>query len=362
MNPRDLSNNPEYVPGRGAVAVARERGLDPADMIAVASNENALGPAPAAVEALRAAADSVHRYPKSTFVDLRSAIADRWDLASEQIWLANGGDAALDYLARAMLDPGDSVLVPDPGFAYYEMSARFHHGTADTYAINRADDFTLAPETVLSGYQGQRIVYLTSPHNPTGAVCSVGDIEAIARQTDSETLIVVDEAYGEFSGVDSAIDLISSRDDVAVLRSFSKSYGLAGLRLGYAVVPDSWADAFTRVNTPFAASDLACRAGLAALTDSEHLEATIKMAKSGRQQLRDGLYADTWPSGGNFVLAAVEDGTLVADRLMDRGIVVRDCSSFGLPDCIRITVAPTEPLQRVIEACNDVVSEGGFGG
>ena len=357
MNPRDLSDHPEYVPGRGVEEVARERGLDPESLVVLSSNENELGPSPRAVQAIREAAPRANRYPKSSHTDLVDALADRWSVEAGQVWLANGGDGALDYLSRALLTPGDTVLVPEPGFAYYGMSARFHHGAVRTYPLEREDGFAMTAEAILDQYRGDRIVYVTSPHNPTGATMAPNELDQLANETDEDTLIVVDEAYGAFAETDSAVALVGRRDDVAVLRSFSKSYGLAGVRLGYALVPLAWADAYRRVNTPFAAGEIACRAGLAALSDTEHLERTIEAVRAGRERIYADLAAQTWPSEGNFVLAAVGDGTVIADELMDRGVIVRDCSSFGLPDCIRITVTTPDPLGRAIETMNEVLTE-----
>ncbi|MFT4958572.1 MAG: histidinol-phosphate aminotransferase, partial [Halobacteriales archaeon] len=233
MHPRDLSAHPRYEAGGGIEEVARELGRDPEEFLALASNENPLGPSLAAVEAIRDAAEEVHAYPKAVHADLTRAIADGWSVENDQVWLANGGDGALDYLARAMLEPEDRVLVPEPGFAYYDMSARFHHGGVATYDLSKANDFDQTPETVLSAYGGERIVYVTTPHNPTGSEMALDDIETVANETNDETLIVVDEAYGEFTEAPSARNLLDGRDDVAVIRTFSKAYGLAGLRLGY---------------------------------------------------------------------------------------------------------------------------------
>jgi histidinol-phosphate aminotransferase len=364
MRPRDLSDHAEYVAGRGNEEVARELGVDPDSLLTLASNENQLGPSPDAVAAIRDAAGTTNAYPKSAHVDLRSAIADQWDATTAQVWLANGGDGALDYLARAMLAPDDRVLVPDPGFAYYGMSARFHHGRVASYSLSKADDFAQTAETVLSAYDGERVVYLTSPHSPTGSECGLDTVERIAAETDEETLVVVDEAYGEFTEAPSARRLVGDRDDVAILRTFSKAYGLAGVRLGYALVPDAWADAYARVNTPFAVSELACRAGLAALDDDEHLTESVETARWARGYLREQLPLPTWESGGNFVLADVShvgDGdeppaTVAARRLREEGLIVRDCTSFGLPDCVRITCGTREGTKRAVEIVTETLA------
>ncbi|ARS90863.1 histidinol-phosphate transaminase [Natrarchaeobaculum aegyptiacum] len=362
MQPRDLSDHVAYQAGRGIEEVARELGRDPSEFVKLASNENPHGPSPAATEAIRETASSVSSYPKAAHADLVAAIADRWDVADEQVWLANGGDGAIDYLHRATIEPGDSILVPTPGFAYYGMSARFHHGDVAEYGLSRADDFAQTADGVLEHYDGERIVWLTTPHNPTGSTMALEEIERLAAATDEETLIVVDEAYGEFADRESALALIEgrdgydSRDDVAVLRTFSKAYGLAGLRLGYAVVPGEWGEAYARVNTPFAASELACRAGLAAIEDGDHVERTVETARESRERMRESIDAHVWPSEGNFVLVDVGDAGAVAEEMQERGVIVRDCSSFGLPGCIRITCGTDAETGRAIETCNDVLA------
>jgi histidinol-phosphate aminotransferase len=355
MEPRDLSSHIAYEAGRGVEEVARELGLDSDELVKLSSNENPFGPSPQAAAAIRDYAPQVHTYPKSSATDLRDRLAEQWAVTRSQIWLANGGDGALDYLARAMLEPGDEVLVPDPGFAYYGMSARYHHGEVNEYPVRKEDDFAQTTETILPHYDGERIVYLTSPHNPTGSEVSLSDVEAIAEETDEETLVVVDEAYGEFSETPSAVALVEDRDDVAVLRTFSKAYGLAGARLGYAIVPGEWADAYARVNTPFAASEIACRAGLAALGDDSHVEQTVQATQWAREYMYDNLECHTWESSGNFVLCEVGDGSAVAEAAQKEGVIVRDTTSFGLPDCVRVTCGTRDETERAVEVLNDLL-------
>ncbi len=357
MRPRDLSANSPYVPGRGSEEVARELGMDPDELVKLSSNENPFGPSPRAVEALEASAPSVGRYPTTAHADLTEKLAAKWDVAPEQVWVSAGADGALDYLSRAMLDPGDRVLTPTPGFSYYGMSARYHHGTVATYELTVDDDFAQTPATVLDHYDGERIVYLTTPHNPTGSEFSTGAIRELAESVDDHTLIVVDEAYGEFSGEPSAVSLLDEYDNLAVTRTFSKAYGLAGLRIGYAVVPEPWADAYARVNTPFAASELACRAASAALDDDEHVERSVDTAAWAREYIYDELDASTWESGGNFVLAEVGDAEAVAEASQREGVIVRDCTSFGLPACIRISCGTREGTKRAVETLNRVLAE-----
>ncbi|WP_181686472.1 histidinol-phosphate transaminase [Halorhabdus salina] len=355
MNPRDLSSHTVYRAGRGIEETARELGVDPDDLIKLSSNENAIGPSPKAVEAIREHAERIHAYPKASHADLVERLADRWDVDPAQIWPANGGDGAMDALSRAMLDPGQAALVPDPDFTYHSMSARYHHGEVHTYPLVADDGFHQSPDRVLDGYDGERIVYLTSPHNPTGSQVSLDEIEAIADRTDEETLVVVDEAYNEFADRPSAVELVRQRDDVAVIRTFSKAYGLAGLRLGYAITPTEWADAYERINTPFSASELACRAGLAALDDEEHIQKIRDLVEWSREYYQDNLDARTYESGGNFVLAEVGDATRVAQESKERGVIVRDCSSFGLPEHVRITCGTRAETKTAVETINEVL-------
>lgn len=355
MKPRDLSANSPYVPGRGVEEVAREIGLDPDTVIALSSNENPHGPSPKAIAAIRDAATEVHAYPKASHTDLTEAIADRWGVASAQVWLSPGADGALDYLSRALLDPGDEALVPAPGFAYYPMTTRYHHGTVDTYRLRKEDAFKQDAATVLEAYDGERIVYLTSPHNPTGSEFPRKELVTLAGEVEDQTLLVVDEAYGEYTESPSAVELVEEFDNIAVARTFSKAYGLAGLRVGYAVVPRAWAEAYERINTPFAVNELACRAGLAALKDEAHVTQSVESAAWGREYLYENLDARTFEGAGNFVLAEVGDGSAVAEAAKREGVLVRDTTSFGLPEYVRVSCGTREEMKRAVPVLNDAI-------
>jgi histidinol-phosphate aminotransferase len=357
MQPRDLSAHDAYVPGRGAEEVARDLGMDPEELIKLSSNENPHGPSPAAVEAIEATAPTVNVYPKASHTDLTERIAERWDIDPEQVWVSPGADGGIDYLSRAFLEPGQRVLVPDPGFSYYAMSTRYHHGEVTTYPVAKAEDFEQSAEGILAAYDGERLVHVTTPHNPTGSTLPPAELRALAEGVDDHTLVAVDEAYGEYATHPSAIELLDGYDNVAVLRTFSKAYGLAGLRIGYAAVPAAWADAYAAVNTPFAANEVACRAALAALDDDDHLRLSVDTARWARTYYREELDVPTWPSGGNFVLCDVGDGSAVAAASQRRGVIVRDTTSFGLPECIRVSCGTREETREAVEVLNAVVAE-----
>ena len=357
MQPRDLSAHSPYVPGRGVEEVARDLGMEPEELTKLSSNENPHGPSPAAVDVLREYAPQVHVYPKASHTDLTDRLATEWDLSAEQVWVSAGADGSLDYLSRAMLDPGDRVLVPEPGFSYYGMTARYHHGTVASYELAKADGFAQTADGVMAAYDGERIVYVTTPHNPTGSELPRAELTSLLDRVDDHTLVVVDEAYGEYSTRESAATLLDEFENLAVTRTFSKAYGLAGLRIGYALVPAAWGDAYARVNTPFAANELACRAARAALDDDAHLEKTVETARWAREYIHDELDAHTWESAGNFVLCDVGDASAVADASQRAGVIVRDCTSFGLPACIRVSTGTREATRRAVEVLNRVAHE-----
>ena len=358
MHTRDLSAHSPYVPGRGIEEVARDLGVDPDELIKLSSNENPHGTSPKAIDAVQSrAADGLHVYPKAAHTDLTDKLAEKWGMTAEQIWLTPGADGAIDLLSRAILDPGQSILVSEPGFAYYAMSARYHHGTVRTYDLSKADGFEQTADRVMDVYAGDRIVYVTSPHNPAGTEWSRAEITDLLDRVADDTLVVVDEAYGEYSDRPSSIELVDEYDNLAVLRTFSKAYGLAGLRIGYAAVPAAWADAYARVNTPFAANELACRAALAALDDEAHVEQSVESAQWARDYLRAELDAPTFESAGNFVLCDVGDASLVAERSQQAGVIIRDCSSFGLPGCVRVSCGTREETKTAVETLNGILAE-----
>lgn len=349
MEHRELGSVPPYRPRQSAEGAADDGRLR------LGTNENPLGPSPLAVEAVRADAARMHRYPAGPHAALDTALADHWGVDTDQIWLGAGAVSVIDTLTRAMVDPGEAILRPDPGFSYFGRSNRSHYGTERTYPIRRADDFRLDPDAVAGAYDGEPIVYLNTPHNPTGASATRGAIEAVIDQVDADTLVVIDEAYEAFTDAPSAVDLVDATEQVAILRTFSKDYGLAGARIGYAIVPSSIAPAYGRVSTPFGVDRLACTAALAALDDDEHLERTVSLARAGRAFLHESIEAPTWPSAANFVLIEVGDAGAVTEALADAGLAVRDCTGFGLDDCIRLTVGTADQNRRAAAIINRVI-------
>lgn len=351
---RDLSDCVEYVPGRGAEEVAREHGLEPDDLVKLASNENPLGPPPSAVEAIREKASGVNVYPTALHNDVRDEIADAIDAPPENVVLGPGADGVFDTIGRAVLEDGDAVLTPSPGFSYYGMSARNLGASENSYALRKDEEFAYDVDRIVETYDGEKITYVTSPNNPTGTTLTLDEIERIADGVDG--LLFVDEAYHEFSDRETAIPLALECDDVAVARTFSKAYGLAGLRAGFGVVPDELASAYRKVVTPFCVGSLPLRGVSAALEDEEHLRETVEVSRWGRDYMADNLEPRKFLSEANFVLVDVSphDASDFAGALERRGVIVRDTTSFGLDDCIRVSVGTRDETKRAVREINDV--------
>lgn len=319
-------------------------------------NENPLGPSPAAIEAVRTYSTWMHRYPGDPIRALSKALADTWDVDRNQILLGPGAVGVIDTFSRAILDQDDRILRPDPGFGYFARSSQAHRGGDSTYRLRKAEGFELDAETVLDAYDGQPLLYINTPHNPTGATVSHETIETVATETSDETLVVVDEAYGPFSTQPSAVDLVGQYANIAILRTFSKSDGLAGMRVGYAIIPSGLAERHAEIRTAFSVSALSCVAALAALSDTEHRERSISIAREGRTYMHEHIDAPTWPSDGNFVLVEVPDATYVSDELEASGIMVRSGDVMGLPSMIRVTVGTPEQTRYVVDELNRVIA------
>lgn len=355
---RDLSALDEYVPGRGVEEVAREHGLDPDDLAKLASNENPLGPSPAAEEAIHEAASGVNVYPTALHNDVRGVVAEHLGAPPDSVVLGPGADGVFDTVGRAVLEDGDGVLTPEPGFSYYGMSARNLGGHESSYSLRTEGGFGYDADRVVEAYDGEKIVYVTTPNNPTGTTTTLEVIEEVADSV--EGLVFVDEAYHEFSEGESAVRLALERDDVAVARTFSKAYGLAGLRVGYGVVPDELASAYRKVVTPFCVGSVSLMAARAALGDKKHLRDSIELARWGREYMRENIDAPTYRTEANFALVDVSplDASDVAETLERRGVIVRDTTSFGLPSCIRVSVGTREETERAVEGINEIYEKG----
>jgi histidinol-phosphate aminotransferase len=339
-----------YQPGKPLEELERELGLQ--GSLKLASNENPLGPSPKALAALRGALTAVHRYPDGACFALRSKLADRLDVDPRSLVFGCGADEILELVVKAYVSPGDEVVYAWPSFAMYPIVTRGMgaSGVAVPLDADYVHDLDAMAEAVGPLTQ---LAIVCNPNNPTGT--SVGDA-ALGRFLEAvpdDLLVVVDEAYAEYArrpDFPDALGWVRRRPRTLVMRTFSKIYGLAGLRVGWSVSDLDTAGALERARHPFNVNRLAEVAACAALDDDEHVERSRRVNAEGIEYLVRELAAmgiEVWPSDANFVLA--RSGP-VYDRLLREGVIVRPLASFGLPDCVRITVGAPEENERVVKA------------
>lgn len=344
-----------YVPGVSLEAVRRELGLT--DLVKMNQNENPLGPSPSAVAAVRQALSEVSLYPDGTAPALRARLAELWNLEPEWFLVGNGSDEVFRLLAETYLEPGDRVVVPVPSFAGYALVAELMG--AEVIRVPLVDQMmdlpamTVAASAGSSGCIGStdgmaaRMLFLCRPNNPTGTVFPPEALEAMLVTLPSETLVVLDEAYREFDETEFASrDLVATWPNLVITRTFSKIFGLAGLRLGYGVMRPELSAPLRRVRDPFSVNVPAVAAGIAALADQDHVQRSLALVHSGKRTLYalfERLGLPYLPTEANFVLFATPIPAVeVYDRLVREGVLIRPCSSFGLPHHLRVTVGTAE--------------------
>jgi histidinol-phosphate aminotransferase len=335
----------------------RERGSE-REIIDFSASCNPLGSAPGVLEAI--AGVRADRYPDDDATELRGALATRLGLGAEWIAAGNGSVELLWHLATAFLDPRDPVLIVGPVFGEYERACRVAGARVEIVAAREGDCFAPPVEAaveVISRLR-PRLAFLCNPNNPTGQLLPAEAVESLLEAC-VETLLVVDEAYLPFC--DSPPDLLPllSSGRLLLLRSMTKDHGLAGLRLGYSVAPPEITGALSRVRPPWNVNAAAQAAGLAALEDDEHVRRGREVAAEARRYLQrelGSLGLQVVPSAANFILVRAGNGAAFRSSLMERGVCLRDCASFGLPAHVRIGVRTLPKCRRLVEAVAEVVS------
>jgi histidinol-phosphate aminotransferase len=323
-------------------------------IVKLASNEGPFGPLPAAVAAFEAAAGELNRYPDGGGIRLREALAARYDVPVEHIVLGNGADELIRFAALATLDPGQRGVFPWPSFQSYPTAVA--SAAAEPAAVpmrGRAFD----AEAMLSACRGAKLVYVANPNNPTGTLVGRDEIRAFVDALPENVLCVLDEAYAEYAEPEpDGVALVrEGHGRICVLRTFSKVYGLAALRIGYAIASPQIADALNRVRPIFNVNQPAQEAALASLHETEAVARRIAHTRQLREQLHDTLAAaglDPIRSHANFVYADVPggDGDGLADRLLHAGFIVRALRAFGAPGAIRVTVGTDDEMRAFAQA------------
>jgi len=328
-----------YQPGKPASALRRELGLE--RIVKLGSNEGPRGPFPAALEALAAATLGLNRYPEGG-AELLERLAARHGLTPDRVAPGNGADGVIANLALAYLRPGDEVLMGWPSFVSYRLSAIKMGATPVAVPLrDGAYDLEAMAAAVTAA---TRIAYVCSPNNPTGGIVSGESLAAFLDAVPERVLVVIDSAYHEYVTDPAHVDAIAAhaaRPNVVVLRTFSKIYGLAGLRIGYGIAPAQVVAELGKVRGPFDVSELAQAGALASLDDEAELERRRRENELERERLEAELEArgvKLYPAAANFVCAEVGDGDALAARLEREGVIVRPLASFGAPSCIRVTV------------------------
>ncbi len=341
-----------YQPGKPITELAREMGIPVESIVKLASNENPLGMSPKAKLAVEAAISGIERYPDQ--FDLIKAVADRAALSPAQVVLGNGSNDVLDLIARVFLAPGRSAVFAQHAFAVYPL-ATLSTGAEliATPAKNYGHDLAamraaIRPDT--------RIVWIANPNNPTGNFLPYPEIRAFLESVPKDVVVVLDEAYNEYLPPAERVDTASWIKDfpnLVVTRTFSKIFGLAGLRVGYALASAEVADLMNRVRQPFNVNNLAIAAAIAALGDDAFVTASYELNQRGMQQIiagLDRLGLEYIAPHGNFVTFKVGDGAGVNQKLLQQGVIVRPIGGYGLPEWLRVTIGTEPENTRFLEA------------
>lgn len=349
---------PVYEPGRPIEDVAREFGLDPNGVLKLASNENALGPSPKAVEAATQALRHAHLYPDGGSIALREKLAAVRGLKPEQIFVGTGSNEVMVLLAQALVGPGDEVIFGEYAFIVYKLAALLFGGKPVSVPMpNLAHDLDAMADAVTDR---TKLIFLPSPNNPTGTVTDPDDLKAFIRQLPEHVVFCFDEAYAEY--LDQPADLrplIAEGHKVFCTRTFSKIYGLASLRVGYGYGDPELIRLLNQVRQPFNSTGIGQAAALAALDDHAFVTRSRESNRAGLKQLSEGfqrLGLGCPPSQANFLLMEVADSRTVFELLEACGIIVRPLHGYGLSQYLRVTVGTEAENHRLLEALEDILA------
>ncbi|MFV0371746.1 MAG: histidinol-phosphate transaminase [Azonexus sp.] len=341
-----------YQPGKPITELAREMNIPVERIVKLASNENPLGASPRALAAMAQALAGVARYPDQ--FELIEKLAQRAGLAASQVVLGNGSNDVLEMAARVFLAPGRSAVFSQYAFAVYPLAIQASGAEAiQVPALDYGHDLA---EMLAAIRPDTRVVWIANPNNPTGNFLPYADVRAFLENVPPEVLVVLDEAYNEYLPPAARVDMagwIAEFPNLVVCRTLSKIYGLAGLRIGYAMASSAVADLLNRVRQPFNVNNLALAAALAALDDTEFLQASYELNRAGMTDIVNALGRlglQYIPSGGNFVAFRVGDAARVNQKLLEQGVIVRPIAGYGLPEWLRVTIGTAAENARFIEA------------
>ena len=352
-----------YPPGKPIEELARERGLAEENIVKLASNENPLGPSPKAVEAIADTMMDLARYPDGNGFALKEALSKKLKVSADQITLGNGSNDVLVLLAEAYLTPETSAVYSEYAFVVYPIAVKAAGATANVVpAKDWGHDLPAMAEAIDSN---TRIVFLANPNNPTGTSFQEKEFREFMARVPEQVLVVLDEAYFEYQSGKKRLDgvaLLSEYPNLVITRTFSKAYGLAGARVGYAVSHPQIADVLNRIRQPFNTNLPAQHAAIACLKDNSYLQQSIEVNRIGMIQLEQGFKALnlTWiPSAGNFITVDFgRDAMPVYQALLNQGVIVRPVANYGMPNHLRISVGMPDENALCLEALSAVLAQG----
>ena len=353
-----------YQPGKPIDELEREYGVS--DIIKLASNENPLGPSEKVLAAIQSELKNLSRYPDGNAFALKQALATKHNVAIEQITVGNGSNDILEILTRAFVTPEHEVIFSQHAFAVYPIVTQAVGAKAVVIPAKYWGHDLDAMQKAIT--DKTRVIFIANPNNPTGTWLAKNELENFLDNVPEHALVVLDEAYFEFADNDATakdypngIEWLSQYSNLIVTRTFSKAYGLAGLRVGYSVSHPQVADALNRVRQPFNANSLALRAAEVALTDDEYLKSGVSLNAKGMQQLIssfDEMNLKYIPSVGNFICVNVGEGAMkVYDDLLYQGVIVRPVANYEMPEFLRVTIGTIKENERFISAFKKVLNK-----
>jgi len=350
-------NQPVYEPGKPIEDVARELGLDPSGIIKLASNENPFGPSPKAVQASVKALQHGELYPDGGCFALRNKLAARLNFKSNEIIVGNGSNEILELLGHAFLKAGDEVVMGAPAFVVYKLvTLLFGAGPIEVPLKNYIHDLRAMASAITTK---TKLVFIASPNNPTGTTNSEEDLISFIRSVPNHVIVVFDEAYCEYQlKAPDLRPLIREGKKLICLRTFSKIYGLASLRVGYGYASEDCIALLNRVRQPFNVNAIGQAAALAALDDDTFMNQCVKDNLLGLKQLEAGFHQlglEYVPSAANFILVKVGQGAAVFSALQRKGLIVRPLAPYKLPEWIRITVGTKTQNEKILQALKEEI-------
>ncbi len=356
---RGIAGLTPYKPGKPIEALEREYGVN--NIIKLASNENPLGPSPAATAAMKSAEGEIYRYPDGNGFELKQALAGHLQVNADQITLGNGSNEILELLARTFVSPDDEVLFSQHAFAVYPIVTQAVGATAVTApARNYGHDLDAMARRITDR---TRLIFIANPNNPTGTWLTANDLKRFLDQTPQTAVVAVDEAYFEYveePEYASALDFLSEYPNLVITRTFSKIYGLAGLRMGYGVSSPAIADLLNRARQPFNTNLLAQAAAIAALGDAGFVAKSRETNRAGYGWLvgqLEKLGVFVIPGVGNFVSFRVDDAMDVYEALLRQGVIIRPIEDYDLPGFLRVTIGSGEENARFIDALSRTLNQ-----